>query len=80
MNQRFVDDPKFEEFFDVDEPVEIIGSNGRSLGWFHPNELSADDIEVPELSAEELQRRVDRAKNGECYTTAEVLAYLETLE
>lgn len=80
MIQRFVDNPEIEAFFDVDEPVQIIGSSGRTLGWIHPKELTADDIEIPELSEEELQRRLASARRGEGYTTEEVLAYLETLE
>ena len=71
MTQRFVDDPKFEEFFDVDEPVEIIGASGRSLGWFHP--ALYEGVDAP-VSEEELDRR---STEPDGRTLAEILRDLE---
>ena len=62
---------------DLSRPVEFCDANGHVLGRFLPQAaIVAGQKEPPPLSEEELRRR----ENEPTYTTAEVLAYLESLQ
>ncbi|HEX7447502.1 MAG TPA: hypothetical protein VF306_08150 [Pirellulales bacterium] len=63
---------------DLSRPLEFCDENGQVLGRFVPeNETAARPYEPPPLTEEEMKRR---ESEGPTYTTAEVLAYLESLE
>lgn len=58
-------------------PLEFCDDNGQVLGRFIPEaEAVAAPYEPPPLTEEEIQRRLSEPT----YTTAEVIAYLESLE
>lgn len=59
------------------QPVELCDVSGRVLGRFFPQLNPSEYNLEPQVSQEELQRR--KQSNERTYTTAEVLAYLETL-
>jgi hypothetical protein len=62
----------------VNQPVELCDESGQVLGRFLPAaDLSQYVPLEPQVSDEELEKR-SRSKE-KTYTTAEVLAYLETL-
>jgi hypothetical protein len=62
----------------IAEPVELCDESGQVLGRFVPTvDLSEYEPVVPQVSDEELDRRSQSKERY--YTTAEVLAYLETL-
>lgn len=60
---------------DLSRPVEFCDQNGQVLGRFVPEVSVFVGQEPPPLSAEELKRRLSEPR----YTTAEVLAYLESV-
>lgn len=63
---------------DLSRPLEFCDEKGQVLGRFVPeNETAVGPYEPPPLSEEEIQRRLSEEPT---YTTAEVLAYLESLE
>jgi hypothetical protein len=60
------------------EPVELCDESGKVLGRFIPKiDLSEWEPISPDISEEELRRR--EQSNEKRYTTAEVIAYLESL-
>ena len=61
---------------DLSRPVEFCDEKGQVLGRFPPETPVFIGREPPPLSEEELNRRLAEPT----YTTAEVLAYLESLE
>lgn len=61
---------------DLTRPVELCDESGRLLGHFLPVGNGDEFRGEPQLSEEELQE----IEKGPFYTTAEVLAYLESLE
>jgi hypothetical protein len=62
----------------VNQPAELCDESGRVLGHFVPTgDLSQYEPRGPQVSDEELERRSKAEEK--CYTTAEVLAYLEQL-
>jgi hypothetical protein len=67
-----------EKLHDLAKPLELCDESGHVLARVVPvlnPELHASS--EPQISTEELDRRL--ASKGKTYTTAEVLAYLETL-
>jgi hypothetical protein len=66
-----------EKLADLDEPIALCDEEGRVVARILPVPDPARDILEPQISKEELMRR--KAEPGRLYTTAEVLAYLETL-
>jgi hypothetical protein len=58
-------------------PAELCDDRGRVIGRFFPHLDPSEYNLEPQISQEELQRR--RQSNERTYTTAEVLAYLESL-
>ncbi|HVS39023.1 MAG TPA: hypothetical protein VMS17_25920 [Gemmataceae bacterium] len=82
MNYLTADQPLLERLEGIMEPVEIRGPDGKVLGTFTPA-LSPEEQEAYRQAAalfdpEELDR-IEK-EGGPYYTTAEVLAYLESLE
>jgi hypothetical protein len=66
------------QFQAVSEAAQVCDPSGRVLGLFVPEIDMSEWAQVsPDVSEEELDRR---AESGEWYTTAEVLAYLKSLE
>ena len=61
---------------DLSRPVEFCDENGQVLGQFLPDAPVFIGREPPPLSEEELRRR----ESEPSYSTAEVLAYLESLQ
>jgi hypothetical protein len=62
----------------ITRPVELSDEAGRVIGRFFPQvDLSRYEPLDPQVSEEELNRRA--ASTERTYTTAEVLAHLETL-
>lgn len=61
---------------DLTHPLELCDDAGRLLGHFLPARNGAELRGEPQFSEEELQE----IEKGPFYTTAEVLAYLESLE
>ena len=62
---------------DLSRPVEFCDANGHVLGRFLPESaIVTGQNEPPPLSEAELRRR----EKEPTYTTAEVLAYLESLQ
>jgi hypothetical protein len=66
-----------ERLSDLNAPIERCDEEGRVLARVLPVPDPARDIVEPQISKEELMRR--KAEPGRLYTTAEVLAYLESL-
>jgi len=63
-----------EKLADLDGPIEICDEEGRVLARVVP---TPDPSWEPPISKDELRRRFEGP--GRLYTTAEVLAYLESL-
>jgi hypothetical protein len=60
------------------EPLELCAESGEVLGRFFPSlDLSQYEPWEPPISEEELRRREEET---ESYTTADLLAYLESLK
>lgn len=77
MTRVVVDETMRRLLPDLSRPVEFCDENGHVLGRFLPETaVVSGRQEPPPLSAEELQRR----KAEPAYTTAKVLAYLESLQ
>jgi hypothetical protein len=60
---------------DLSRPIELCDQNGQVVGRFVPEVSVFVGEEPPPLSAEEIKRRLSEPR----YTTAEVLAFLESL-
>lgn len=75
---RVVVDKALREYLpDLSQPVEFCDENGQLLGRFLPHAPSVTGKwEPPPLSEEEIRRILSEPT----YTTAEVLAYLDSLE
>ena len=66
-----------EKLHDLARPLELCDESGHILARVVPVRDTKLDILEPQISKEELQRR--RLQGGKTYTTAEVLAHLESL-
>jgi hypothetical protein len=66
-----------EKLSDLDEPIELCDEEGRVVARILPMPDPDRDDLVPPISDEELRERLDNP--GRLYTTAEVIAYLESL-
>ena len=66
-----------EKLTDLDSPMELCDEQGRVLARILPMPDPARDLLEPQISKEELMQRFTNP--GKLYTTAEVLAYLESL-
>lgn len=62
-------------FRPLKQPVEVCDTEGRIVGYFEPS-IFAGSVIPPDPTPEELAE----AEAGPTYTTAEVLAYLKTLD
>ena len=65
-----------ERLSNLDAPVELCDEDGRVLARVVPVPDPSRDIAEPQITREEFMRRI--AEPGRPYTTAEVLAYLES--
>jgi len=76
---RIVLDPEIrEKLHNLTEPLELCDEAGRVLAHLTPAiSSSLNETTEPRISREELLRR--KQNKGKTSTTAEVLAYLETL-
>jgi len=76
---RIVLDPEIrEKLHNLTEPLELCDEAGRVLAHLTPViSSSLNETTEPRISREELLRR--KQNKGKTSTTAEVLAYLETL-
>lgn len=79
MSQVVVDDYLLNKLHNLTEPLKLCDPSGRVLARVLPVPDLSDyePWEPPPLSKEEIQRRL--APDQERYTTAEVIAYLESL-
>ena len=78
MTRIVVNDTLRGLLHDLSRPLEFCDENGQVLGRFVPeNETAVRPYEPPPLTKEEIQRRLTAEPT---YSTAEVLAYLESLE
>jgi hypothetical protein len=77
MTQVILDAPTRSKLHNLTEPLELCDESGRLLAHVVPvlDESQYERWEPP-ISEEELQRR---RKSTEWYSTADVLAYLDTL-
>ena len=66
-----------EKLHDLAKPLELCDESGHVLARVVPVLEPVDDVAEPQISKEEWQRRM--AQKGKTYSTAEVLAHLETL-
>ena len=79
MSQFILDANSLQELPMLTHPVDLCDSSGRVIGRFVPKiDLSEWEIVGPELSAEELRRREESGQKR--YSTAEVVAHLESLK
>ena len=69
-----LDGAALEKLRDIKQRVEICDPEGRIVGYFEPS-IYAGHV-IPEPTEEELEE----SEKGPFYTTAEVLAYLQSLE
>lgn len=74
MTKVVIDAAVQNQLGNLAQPLEIYDASGRMLGMFTP--VPATGFPEPQLSEEELQRR---DQDGQEFSTAEVLAYLEKL-
>lgn len=76
---RLVLDPELrQKLRNLTEPMELCDESGRVLAHLTPvSRLTHCETIEPQISREELLRR--KQHKGQTSTTAEVLAYLETL-
>lgn len=77
MTRVIVDEALLSKLHNLTQPLELCDSSGQVLGRVFPA-LDLSDYEPwePPSSEEELQRR---EQETESYSTAEVLAYLQSL-
>jgi hypothetical protein len=77
MTKVIVDETLLSKLHNLTQPLELCDQAGQVLGRVFPTvDLSEYEPWEPPISEEELQRR---EQETESYTTAEVLAYLESL-
>ncbi len=78
MTKIICDAALLEKLHDLEQPLELCDESGQVLARVVPlTDLELCASAEPQISKEELDRRF--ASRGKTYTTAEVLAYLETL-
>lgn len=80
MKKIVVDQKLQSKLGNLTEPLKFYDEKGLLLGRFLPAYDPAlyEGLESP-ISKEELERRRQEKGKGKTYTTAEVLAHLETL-
>jgi hypothetical protein len=79
MSQFILDANSLEKLPMLTNPVELCDPSGRILGRFVPKiDLSEWEIVGQELNDEELRKREESGQKR--YTTAEVIAHLESLK
>jgi hypothetical protein len=66
-----------QKLHDLAQPLELCDESGQILAHVVPVVENDFDRLEPQISKEELERRL--AYKGKTFTTAEVLAYLESL-
>jgi hypothetical protein len=77
MTRIIVDDVLRNKLHNLTQPLELCDESGRILARLMPTlDPSQYNLE-PQISQEEIRRR--KQSKGKCYTTAEVLDYLEKL-
>jgi hypothetical protein len=78
MTRITLDSDLRSRLLDLSSPLELCDESGRVLARLFPT-LDPSEYEglEPQISREELERR--KQHKGKTYTTAEVLAHLETL-
>jgi len=78
MTRIVIDSDVRQKLHNMTEPLELCDEEGRVLAHLTPT-MSSHQCQgsEPQISREELLRR--KQKKGKTSTTAEVLAYLETL-
>jgi hypothetical protein len=77
MTQISIDAQLMSKLRDLSEPLELTDGTGRVVGWVTPApDPSKYDLREPPMSEEEL---VQREKESESYSTAELLEYLHGL-
>jgi hypothetical protein len=79
MSKITVDEPLKAQLTGLDQPIEMIDQSGKPLGHFLPAKVYHDlvyALAFAEVDEEELEER-RREPGG--VSTAEALAYLETL-
>lgn len=77
MSKLVLDAATLAKLKELVQPVEVCDASGQVVGRFFPKlDPSKYNLE-PQISKEEIQRRLQ--DKGKGYTTAEVLAYLEKL-
>jgi hypothetical protein len=78
MTRIVIDAATFSKLQNLPGPVELCNEAGQLAGQFWPafDPSQYEGLE-PRISKEELRRRMEN--KGKTYTTAEVLAYLESL-
>jgi hypothetical protein len=77
MTKVYLDSALRKKLHDLTQHLELCDESGRVLARLVPVLDPSKYILEPQISHEELQRR--KQANEKTYTTAEVLAYLETL-
>jgi hypothetical protein len=78
MTRIVIDSQLREKLHNLIEPIELCDEAGRVLAHVTPSGGSSPEDEIePRISEEEVLRR--QQNKGRTSTTAEVLAYLETL-
>jgi hypothetical protein len=79
MSQFILDANSLQMLPTLTQPVDLCDSSGRVLGRFVPKiDLSEWEIVGQEVSAEELRKREESGQKR--YSTAEVIAHLESLK
>jgi hypothetical protein len=77
MTKVIVDETLLIKLQNLSQPLELCDKSGRVLGRVFPTlDLSEYEPWEPPITEEELRRR---EQETESYSTAEVLAYLESL-
>jgi hypothetical protein len=82
MSRIILDASQIQQLHSANGPVELCDPSGKVVGRYVPvprplSELSEWELVGPEISDEELERRLN--SDEPCYTTAEVLEYLRKL-
>ena len=78
MTRLVLDSELRQKLRNLTEPLELCDESGRVLAHLTPaSRLPHSETIEPQISREELLRR--KQNKGQTSTTAEVLAYLETL-
>lgn len=78
MTRVILDAALRSKLHDLAEPVELCDESGRVVGRVIPVPEDAEEGPFePQISEEEIKRRINSDEKR--YTTAEVIAYLESL-